>query len=299
MLVNVNSARAWQDSRNESKCDAPVNYLNMVSSAEDNLERYAEISDEIEGYSAEAKEYADLASKYAALSSKILEKDSFDQKAYEYAALADKYAGMANEAVTEIAQAEEEERLAAEEEARLAAEEEARQAAEEQARIAAAEEEARRAAEEEARIAEVAEADPDEEDNTGSEPETVAETPETEESCETETEEESEDNGWDGSVLTAYKGVNYGPSGKETYYNLDMTPVITLMRNLGYSESDYPYWIRDDGCKMFGDYIICAANLDERPRGTLVLSSLGMCMVCDTGGFASVDRYWIDIATNW
>lgn len=104
---------------------------------------------------------------------------------------------------------------------------------------------------------------------------------------------------YDGSKLTKSKGVNYGPSGKETYYNLPMDGVVRIMRNQGYSESEYPYWVREDGVKMLGDYVMIAANLDERPRGSLVPTSLGMGIVCDTGGFASSSRTWIDIATNW
>jgi len=101
---------------------------------------------------------------------------------------------------------------------------------------------------------------------------------------------------WNGSVLTAEKGVNYGPTGKETWYDLDMTWVISYMRQLGYTGD---YWIRDDGCKMLGSYIMCAANLDVFPRGTLVESSLGTCIVCDTGGFAANNPYQLDIATDW
>lgn len=104
---------------------------------------------------------------------------------------------------------------------------------------------------------------------------------------------------YDGSKLTKSKGVNYGPSGKETYYNLPMNGVVRIMRNQGFSEEEYPYWVREDGTKMLGDYIMIAANLDERPRGSLVPTSLGMGLVCDTGGFASTSRTWIDIATNW
>ena len=101
---------------------------------------------------------------------------------------------------------------------------------------------------------------------------------------------------WNGSVLTAEMGVNYGPTGKETWYDLDMSWVISYMRYLGY---DGEYWIRDDGCKMLGSYIMCAANLDVFPRGSLVESSLGTCIVCDTGGFAANNPYQLDIATDW
>ena len=101
---------------------------------------------------------------------------------------------------------------------------------------------------------------------------------------------------WNGSVLTAEMGVNYGPTGKETWYDLDMSWVISYMRYLGY---DGEYWIREDGCKMLGSYIMCAANLDVFPRGSLVESSLGTCIVCDTGGFAANNPYQLDIATDW
>lgn len=104
---------------------------------------------------------------------------------------------------------------------------------------------------------------------------------------------------WDGPVLNAYIGTVEGPSGKETYYNLPMDYVVYLMRELGYSEEEYPYWVRDDGCKMFGDYIMCAAALDIRPKGTILESSLGTCMVCDTGEFIYTNHTQIDIAVNW
>ncbi len=101
---------------------------------------------------------------------------------------------------------------------------------------------------------------------------------------------------YSGPVLTAWLGTVQGPSGKETYYNLDMGGVISIMNSMGYS---YSYWIREDGCKMFGDYIMCAANLDVHPRGSLVETSLGTAIVCDTGGFAYINPYQVDIATTW
>ncbi len=102
---------------------------------------------------------------------------------------------------------------------------------------------------------------------------------------------------WDGSVLTAFAGVNYGPSGKETYYNLDMSGVVSIMRSMGNTDE---YWVRDDGCKMLGDYIMVAADLNAHPRGSLVPTSLGMGIVCDTGGFVSNGSgVALDIATAW
>ncbi len=107
---------------------------------------------------------------------------------------------------------------------------------------------------------------------------------------------EKEAYSWDGPVLSASKGVVYGPSGKETYYNLDMSGVVSIMRNMGNTDE---YWVRDDGCKMLGDYIMVAANLNIHPRGSIVETSLGLAIVCDTGGFAKNNPYQIDIATTW
>ena len=101
---------------------------------------------------------------------------------------------------------------------------------------------------------------------------------------------------WSGQVLSKSAGAVYGPSGKETYYNLDMSGVIATMRRMGYYGE---YWVRNDGCKMLGDYIMCAANLSVHPRGSLVECSLGTCIVCDTGGFAAHDPNQLDIATTW
>jgi hypothetical protein len=109
----------------------------------------------------------------------------------------------------------------------------------------------------------------------------------------------SSNSSWSGPILTRSAGTVNGPSGKETYYNLDMSGVVSIMRNLGYDSTNYPYWVRSDGCKMLGDYIMCAANLSVHPRGTLVLSSLGTCIVCDTGGFAYSNSTQLDIATTW
>lgn len=105
--------------------------------------------------------------------------------------------------------------------------------------------------------------------------------------------------GYSGSKLTKSKGVNRGPSGKETYYNLPMQGVVNIMRRQGFSESEYPYWVREDGVKMLGNYVMVAANLDLRPRGSKVPTSLGMGLVCDTGGFARNNRTQLDIATSW
>jgi hypothetical protein len=99
--------------------------------------------------------------------------------------------------------------------------------------------------------------------------------------------------------LTKSGGVFAGPSGKETYYNLDMSGVVRIMRNAGFSAKEYPYWVRSDGVKMLGDYVMVAANLSLRPRGSIVESSLGTAIVCDTGGFARTNKTQLDIAVSW
>jgi hypothetical protein len=110
---------------------------------------------------------------------------------------------------------------------------------------------------------------------------------------------EAQNSVWRGPVLTARAGAVIGPSGKETYYNLPMQGVARIMRGLGYSETEFPYWIRSDGCKMLGDKIMVAANLSVHPRGSVVETSLGCGLVCDTGGFARNNPTQIDIATSW
>lgn len=104
-------------------------------------------------------------------------------------------------------------------------------------------------------------------------------------------------NEWTGEKLNRYDGTADGPSGKETYYNLNMSKCIYYMNCLGY----YGYvWERSDGCKMFGDAIMVACDLKKHPKGSYVMTSLGKGIVVDTGTFTTngsgVD---IDIAVTW
>lgn len=104
---------------------------------------------------------------------------------------------------------------------------------------------------------------------------------------------------WDGPVLTAEKGVNDGPSGKETWYNMPMDSFIQFIYDLGFEGY---HWIRWDGVHMWndgtGDYVICGGYLPVRPRGTKVQTSLGPGIVLDTGYFY-YGEYQLDIATTW
>ena len=99
-----------------------------------------------------------------------------------------------------------------------------------------------------------------------------------------------------GGCLTPSGGVYYYGDQKETYYNLPMDGVIQQARNFGIEGE---YWVRDDGVKMYGDYVICACNRDVHPMGSLVETSLGTGISLDTGGFAAGNPTQIDVATQW
>ena len=98
------------------------------------------------------------------------------------------------------------------------------------------------------------------------------------------------------SGLTASGGVNYHGEQKETYYNLNMDQVVTNAQEAGIQGE---YWVREDGVKMYGEYVIVAANLDVHPIGSTVETSLGTGIVLDTGGFATENPTQVDIATDW
>ena len=127
------------------------------------------------------------------------------------------------------------------------------------------------------------------------EPEPTPE-PQQNNNVETISRDDTKNNDYNGAVLTPSAGTIIGPSGKETYYNLDMSGVISIMKGAGYNEE---YWVRDDGVKMYGDYVLAACAFDIRPRGSLVETSLGTAICADTGGFAYGNPTQIDIATNW
>lgn len=89
-------------------------------------------------------------------------------------------------------------------------------------------------------------------------------------------------------VLTPSKGVNWFNGHKETYYNLDMSGVIANAHAMGIQGD---YWVRGDGVKMFGGYVIVAAQLE---KGTIVATSLGTGIVLD---YCPAGTY--DLAVTW
>lgn len=91
-----------------------------------------------------------------------------------------------------------------------------------------------------------------------------------------------------GGVLTPSGGVNYYNGATETYYNLDMSGVIANAQNMGIQGE---YWVREDGVKMYGDYVIVASQHD---KGTIIDTSLGTGIVLDYCPAGTVD-----VATSW
>ena len=112
------------------------------------------------------------------------------------------------------------------------------------------------------------------------------------------TDHQSIPSNWSGEKLTRSNGRVPSPGGgTETFYNMNMSGVIRIMRGLGYTGE---YWVRSDGCKMLGNYIMVAAKIDQtHKRGRIVQTTLGMGIVCDTGGFVRSNPLGYDIATTW
>ena len=99
-------------------------------------------------------------------------------------------------------------------------------------------------------------------------------------------------------MLTAKGGVfcNAQTGLTEKYYNLSMQRVVKRAQNMGIP---CEYWVRDDGAKMFGRYVMIAANWKIRPLGTIIETSLGWSIVVDTGTFVEGYPYGVDIAVDW
>lgn len=102
---------------------------------------------------------------------------------------------------------------------------------------------------------------------------------------------------YNGQVLSASAGRVSSPAGgTESYYNLEMSQVVANANAQGISGS---YWVRADGVKMLGDYVMVAANLNVHPRGSIVQTTLGSGVVVDTGEFSISSPQDLDIAVNW
>lgn len=100
----------------------------------------------------------------------------------------------------------------------------------------------------------------------------------------------------EGRVLTKKGGINTFEGHQESWYNLKMTKVIQRAQANGITGV---YWESPDGLKMYGSYIIVAANYEVYPYGSLVNISRGMGIVLDTGEFIKDDPMLIDLAVTW
>ena len=93
-------------------------------------------------------------------------------------------------------------------------------------------------------------------------------------------------------VLTAGLGrIQYG-NHIETWYDLPMDKVVENAQEVIPCE----YWVRDDGVKMFGEWVIVASH-PSVTRYSLVETSLGQGIVLDRHTAGDTELY--DIATDW
>lgn len=103
---------------------------------------------------------------------------------------------------------------------------------------------------------------------------------------------------WQGPVLNAKSGTVVGPSGKETYYNLNMSRIVANTKAYGIAGD---YHVSPEGYKMFGEYVMVAANLNIHPRYSVIRTSVSdKCLVVDTGEFTqNGSGTQVDIAVVW
>jgi hypothetical protein len=93
-------------------------------------------------------------------------------------------------------------------------------------------------------------------------------------------------------ILTAALGrIQFG-THTETWYDLPMSKVVANAQEVIPCE----YWVRDDGVKMFGEWVIVASH-PSVTRYTLVDTSLGQGIVLDRHTAGDTELY--DIATDW
>ncbi len=94
-------------------------------------------------------------------------------------------------------------------------------------------------------------------------------------------------------ILTASLGRITFNGHTETWYDLPMDRVILNAQQAGIP---CEYWIREDGTKMFGQWVIVASH-PSVTRFSFVETSLGTGIVLDRHTCPDTDL--IDIATDW
>ena len=98
------------------------------------------------------------------------------------------------------------------------------------------------------------------------------------------------------AILTAKSGVlhNAETGFTEKYYNLPMQKVVKKAQDMGIP---CEYWIRDDGVKMFGPWVIVASH-PSKVRYSRVQTSLGEGIILDRHTVKNAPDL-LDIATEW
>lgn len=96
-------------------------------------------------------------------------------------------------------------------------------------------------------------------------------------------------------MLTAKAGKIHNPETgfTESWYDLPMEKVVSRAQNMGIPAE---LWIREDGVKMFGPWVIVAAH-PSVTRYSRIQTSLGEGIVLDR--HTCSDPQLIDIATDW
>lgn len=94
-------------------------------------------------------------------------------------------------------------------------------------------------------------------------------------------------------ILTARAGRITFNGHTETWYDKPMNRVIGRVQMIGIPAD---YWIRDDGVKMFGPWVIVAAH-QSKIRYTRLQTSLGEGIILDYHTMDDPELY--DIATDW
>ena len=94
-------------------------------------------------------------------------------------------------------------------------------------------------------------------------------------------------------ALTAKLGTIQYNGHTESWYDLPMGTVVQRAQDMGIH---CEYWIRDDGVKMFGPWVIVAAH-PSKIKYTRIDTSLGEGIILDT--HEKLDKELIDIATTW
>lgn len=96
-------------------------------------------------------------------------------------------------------------------------------------------------------------------------------------------------------ALTAKAGKIHNPETgmTESWYDLPMEKVVQQAQSMGIPAE---FWIREDGVKMFGPWVIVASH-PSKTRYSRVQTSLGEGIILDRHTCSNPEL--IDIATDW